>query len=36
MATQRAYYVNGELKISNPAKARFAEKGFINNISLLL
>jgi len=36
MATQLAYYVNEELKTSNPAKARFTEKGFINNIFLLL
>jgi len=35
MATQLAYCINGEPKISNFVKARFAEKGFIKNISLV-
>jgi hypothetical protein len=35
MATQLAYCIKGELKISNLVKARFAEKGFIKNISLV-
>jgi len=35
MATQLAYCINGEPKISNLVKARFTEKGFIKNISLV-